>query len=165
MHSVSLLPPSGKYTTLLDSYIHFSKPERVRNLKTSFIPPSSNCPSHPPFPVSSRVSFPHYTACILKAHVLLFPARNNAHTAHLDVSPQHIADCLCCFQCPILNLVIISCSFLLFPLLLGELILLWTEKNIPPKTPLLCPLLVSFLSVSSFSQLPDRTPFIGWSSL
>lgn len=56
IHSIALLPPSGKYIALLDPYIHFSRPERVRNLKTSFIPPSSKCHCHPPFPVSSRVS-------------------------------------------------------------------------------------------------------------
>lgn len=85
-------------------------------------------------------SFPHYTACILKTHVLLFQVRNNAHTAHLDVSPQHIA--YCCFKCPILTLLLYSAIFCYFPFYSVIWSFFVLEKN-PPKTPLLCPLLLT----------------------
>lgn len=50
-------------------------------------------------------------------------------------------------QCPILNLVIITCTFLLFTLLLSELTLLCAEKKMPTLAlsfPIRMPLLICF---------------------
>lgn len=71
----------------------------------------------------------------------------------LGCFPTIIAYCLSCFKCPILTLLLYSALFCCFPFSSVSWSFFVLKKIFLPKLPFVC-----------FSQLTERTPFIGWSS-